>query len=345
MRPNFFHHLHPPTIPEPQARFRYTLAAGGLAVFLMLVLGITGLLEMFFYIPTTDQAASSIQTLTFLVPFGALVRNLHYWSAQLLVIITVIHLLRVLLTGAYGRPRRFNYLLGLALLVMVVLLDFTGYVLRWDEGIHWALVTGTNLVRTIPWIGDAIYTILVGGSQPGPATLIRFYGWHTYGLVIMAAVLLIWHIFRVRRDGGLALPPPALRRDPTRITRFELIRREVLAMLLAAAGLILLSTYVPAPLGAPLSANSTISGSAHAPWFFLWVQEMLKFGNPFLLGVLVPLILLVLLALIPYILPAPDPSELGRWFPKGNRIAQILVIVIFLLILMLTMFSLLPVVQ
>ena len=104
MRPNFFHHLHPPTIPARQARLRYTLAAGGLAVFLALVLLVTGLLEMFYYIPTPDQAGLSIQTLTFLVPFGGLVRNLHFWSAQFLVIVSVVHLLRVILTGAM--PRR-----------------------------------------------------------------------------------------------------------------------------------------------------------------------------------------------------------------------------------------------
>jgi len=345
MRPNFFHHLHPPTIPERQARFRYTLAAGGLALFLMLVLGITGILEMFFYIPTPEQAGSSIQTLTFLVPFGGLVRNLHFWSAQFLVIVTVIHLLRVVLTGAYTPPRRLNYLLGLGLLVLVILLDFTGYVLRWDEGIHWALVTGTNLVRSIPWIGNSVYNILVGGTQPGPATLIRFYGWHVYGLAILAAILLIWHIFRVRRDGGIALPLPAERSDTRRITRFELVRREVFTMLLAGTGLLLLSTFVPAPLAAPISADSTISGTAHAPWFFLWVQEMLKLGNPFLWGVLTQLVLLVLIGLVPYLFPYPISSELGRWFPRGNRLVQILILAIIVLILILTALSLLPLSQ
>ena len=208
MRPNFFHHLHPPTIPAKQARLRYTLAAGGLAVFLGLVLLVTGLLEMFYYIPTPDQAALSIQTLTFLVPFGGLVRNLHFWAAQFLVIVSVVHLLRVILTGAYAPPRRFNYLLGMGLLVLAVLLDFTGYVLRWDEGIHWALVTGTNLVKSIPLLGNVLYRLVVGGTQPGPATLIRFYGWHIFGLTLAAGILVTWHIFRVRRDGGIAVPPP-----------------------------------------------------------------------------------------------------------------------------------------
>src|SRR5512140_1375488 len=106
MRPSFFHHLHPPTIPERQARFRYTLAAGGLAAFLVLILLVTGLLEVFYYIPTPDQSANSIQTISFLVPYGSLVRNVHYWAAQFLVVIALVHLLRVVLTGSYSAPRR-----------------------------------------------------------------------------------------------------------------------------------------------------------------------------------------------------------------------------------------------
>ena len=342
MRPNFFHHLHPPTIPALQARLRYTLAAGGLAAFLSLILLVTGLLEMFYYIPTPDQAALSIQTLTFLVPFGGLVRNLHYWSAQFLVVVTLVHLLRVILTGSYAPPRRLNYLLGMGLLMLAVLLDFTGYVLRWDEGIHWALVTGTNLVKTIPLVGNAFYTILVGGTQPGPATLIRFYAWHIFGLTLAAGILGAWHIFRVRRDGGIAVPPPAFRKDQIRISRFELVRREVLAMLLAGSGLLLLATYAPAPLAASITASSPIVETARAPWFFLWVQQMLKLGSPFFWGVFVPLAVFLLFSLIPYIFPKPVKTELGRWFPKSGRLAQGLAVFILLAVFVLTILALLP---
>src|SRR5215208_5637080 len=177
-RPNFFHHLHPPSIPALQARLRYTLGAGGLAVFLCLILLVTGILEMFYYIPTPEHAAVSVEVITSLVPFGALIRNLHFWSAQALLIVIAVHLLRVILTGAYARQRRLNYLIGLGMLVLVGLLDFTGYVLRWDEGIRWALIVGTNLLKTIPWIGASLYQLAVGGSEPGFSSLERFYTWH-----------------------------------------------------------------------------------------------------------------------------------------------------------------------
>ncbi len=323
MRPNFFHHLHPPTIPVAQARWRYTLGAGGLAVFLCGVITLTGILELFYYIPATDQAALSIQTLTYLVPFGWLVRNLHFWAAQLLLIVCAVHLARVIFTGAYARPRRFNYLLGLALFSLVILLDFTGYALRWDQGVQWALVVGTNLIRHIPLVGRDLYRSLVGGTRLGPAALIRFYAWHIWGLTTCAGILLSWHIFRVRRDGGIAAPPPSLRASRTRITRFELVRREVLAMLWAAAGLIGLAILIPAPIAPPIHDLTALNGDAQAPWFFLWVQQMLQWGDPFFWGVLVPAAVLILLGLIPYISRQPDVGEAGRWFPRSNRPAQI----------------------
>lgn len=339
MRPSFFHHLHPPTIPAAQARWRYTLGAGGTAIFLSFVLVVTGTLEMFYYIPATDDAALSIQILTYLVPFGGLVRNLHFWSAQLLLIVSAVHLARVVFTGAYVPPRRFNYLLGLALFVFSVLLNFTGYILRWDTGIQWALVTGSNLIKTIPLFGDTLYQIIIGGTEPGPATLIRFYAWHIFGLTLIVAFLTGWHAFRVRRDGGIALPPPNLRTDHERISRFELVRRESLAMLLTSAALILLSVFSPAPIASPITQLTSLSAESRAPWFFLWVQQMLKWGDPFLWGVLVPLGILAILALIPYIFPQPAESEIGRWFPRSNRLAQLTIGAIALIVILLTLLA------
>ena len=341
MRPNFFHHLHPPTIPAAQARWRYTLGAGGTAIFLMLVLVITGALEMFYYIPTPVEAALSIQTITYLIPFGGLIRNIHFWSAQLLIIVSAVHLVRVIFTGAYIPPRRFNYLLGLALFVSSIFLNFTGYILRWDTGIQWALVVGTNLIKTIPFFGNKLYMILIGGTEPGSPTLIRFYAWHVFGLMIISAILIGWHAFRVRRDGGIALPPPSLRADPERITRFELVRRETLAMILTSAALIILSIFSPAPIASPirLSVLQSVPESAAAPWFFLWVQQMLKWGDPFLFGILIPVIILLILVLIPYIFPKPLEGELGRWFPKSNRLAQIVLGLIAFIVILLTLLA------
>ena len=408
-RPNFILHLHPPTIPALQARWRYTLGAGGLAVFLCLVLLGTGLLELYYYTPSPERAAQSVQEITYLVPYGGLVRGLHFWAAQALAVIASIHLLRVLLTGAYRKPRRFNYLLGMGLLVIILLLDFTGYVLRWDEGVRWALIAGTNLLASVPAIGTQLVTFVSGGVEPGPGLLVRYYAWHIFGLAAFGAFLLIWHLFRVRRDGGISAPPrvgqlvnpphapveqmgnppnikaaqidnpptaeippeapvrsasflnrvlsrvrrtdkgkatgtPAdageIAKLPTRISRNELLRREVIAILLVGGILILLATFLPAPIARPIDPSIASTVEPRAPWFFLWVQELLKLGDPFLLGVLTPVLLLVFLAALPYIFPRLAESELGRWFPHSGRVIQIIAILIALAIVTLTVLAL-----
>ena len=330
-RPNFLHHLHPPTIPLPQARFRYTLGTGGIAVFLCLLLGITGTLEMFFYIPTPQQAGSSVQVITFLVPLGGLIRGLHFWAAQALVVVSAIHLLRILFTGAYVHPRRLNFLLGLVLFIVAVMFDFTGYILRWDDGIRWALMVGTNLIKTIPLFGARIYSALIGGVNPGLATVTRFYTWHIFGLTLIMAIILVWHLFRVRRDGGISAPPPSLRQDKRRITRYELVWREVFTMLVVGLGLLLISLVLPVPL-APAIQTGNASGQAlattisevRAPWLFLWIQQLLRYGNAFWLGVALPMAVLVLLAAIPYLSPHLPDEQRGRWFPSSGRIVQVI---------------------
>jgi len=342
-RPSFVAHLHPPTIPVLQARWRFTLGAGGMAVFLCLVLTITGLLEMFYYAPTTEKAAITVETITNFVPFGALIRNLHYWSAQLLVIVAFIHLARVVFTGAYGTPRRFNFLLGLGLFVFVVLLDFTGYILRWDEGIRWALTAGTNLLKSVPYVGSNLYIFVVGGSEPGSAALIRFYSWHIFVLSLVGGFFMIWHLFRVRRDGGISVPPAAQRADTKRISRYELLKREIVGMFVGFIILIVLSTLFPAPIAPPIRESTLLNAESSAPWFFLWVQQLLKLGAPFLLGVLLPLTLLILLGAIPYIFTNIKPNELGRWFPRSGRVVQVLFIILVIFILTFTLLSILKV--
>lgn len=346
-RPGFLSHLHPPRIPAEQARLRYTLGAGGLAVLLCIILLVTGLLEMFYYIPTPEKAAITVETLSYFVPLGALVRNLHYWTAQFLVLVGGIHLLRVVFTGAYSAPRRFNFLLGMGMFVLIILLDFTGYVLRWDEGIRWALIAGTNLLRSIPWAGAAFYGFVVGSAQVGPATLIRFYAWHIFALGSAAAFLLIWHIFRVRRDGGIATPAPQFTANemtsPSPISRSQLLSREVLFGLICVIFLLLLAALRAAPLSPPLQGDSTLATDTHAPWFFLWVQQLLKLGDPFLLGVLLPIGVILLVSALPYLTPGLQRVELGRWFPHRGRAVQIIVAILAITILALTLLALLPI--
>ncbi len=333
-RPNFFYHLHPPTIPQREGSFCYTFGLGGISVLLFLVLAITGLLLTFFYVPTPDRAADSIQIITYQVPFGWLVRNLHYWAAQGMVIIVALHLLRVIFTGAYKLPRRTNYVIGMALLVGTLLLNFTGYVLRWDDGTHWALVVGTNLVKDVPLLGPTLYQILVGGAQINDATTIRFYGWHLFGLAIPALFLIVWHAFKVRRDGGIAHQQRVGDHAP-RIDRGQLVKTEMTAALIVLASLILISIVLPAPIG-PVADLPSSPSQAQAPWFFLWVQALLRPLPPVVAGILIPIALLALLIVIPYLI---DRSKDGVavWFNRPGRVAQIIAIAIFIGLIALTL--------
>ena len=215
-------------------------------------------------------------------------------------------------------------------------MDFTGYVLRWDEGIRWALVVGTNLIKTIPGIGDGLYSFLIGGAEPGIAALTRFYSWHIYGLTLAVLGVTAWHIFRVRRDGGISRPQTSRGERLDNIPRSELVRKEVLAMLISGGILVLLSAIFPAPINQPITGSKSLIGDSQAPWFFLWIQETLKWGDPFLWGIAVPLLAVLILALLPYILPNASAEEQGRWFPVGNRVGQILGSLIISVIFFLT---------
>jgi quinol-cytochrome oxidoreductase complex cytochrome b subunit len=333
-RAGFFEHLHPPTLPEPQARFRYSLGLGGLSAFFFVVASISGALLLFYYSPSAEQANASIQLLQYHVPLGWFVRGLHFWSAQALVVTAALHLLRVALTGGFRGGRRFNWLLGLGLIVLLLGLDFTGYGLRWDASIGWALLVGTNLLRLVPLAGETFYRWVVGGAQLGEAAVLRLFGWHIFGLMLPAFGLLVWHLFRVRRDGGIAHAPASPTAVDTRLPRAALVRRELKAMLVAGGALLAVTALAAPALDGPLDL-STLSATAHAPWFFLWVQELLRLGDPLWMGVVVPGAALVLLAFLPY--GIDRGTTLGRWLPRDGRVAQGLTLALALAVSWLTL--------
>jgi quinol-cytochrome oxidoreductase complex cytochrome b subunit len=319
-RPSFFVHLHPPTLPAREARPFYTFGLGGISLLLFLVLGITGVIEMFIYVPTPEGAHESIRQITYLAPYGWLLRNLHFWGGQLMVGTVILHMARVVFSGGY-KSRHLNWLIGVALLFLTLVLNFTGFVLRWDQDTAWALMVGTNLVKSIPGVGTVLHDFLVGGENVGASALLRFYTWHVLALAFVASVLTAWHVFRVRRDGGIS----HIERTP-RVGRGQLVRVEILAMLLTLAALFGLSLLVDAPLGPPADPTALVA-EPKAPWFFLWVQELLRVASPFLAGVLVPLLILLVLGLLPYVL---DRSQEGVavWFNKQGRAAQVVFLII-----------------
>jgi quinol-cytochrome oxidoreductase complex cytochrome b subunit len=143
----------------------------------------------------------------------------------------------------------------------------------------------------------------------------------------------------VRRDGGISNAPAGQSESPEKITRNELLKREVLGVFVGGIILLILSTFVPAPIAPPIRGSTILAADSSAPWFFLWVQQLLKLGNPFLLGVLVPLAIIVFISAMPYIFKDVKQNELGRWFPRSGRIVQLLFTIIAVIIIALTLYS------
>lgn len=199
-------HLHPVKLPETAVRMTYTWGLGGTSVFMFVILTITGVFLMFYYVPAVPDAYYSIQALETDVFMGSFVRNMHRWAAHAMVIVVFLHMVRVFYTGAYKPPRDFNWVLGVVLLAVTFLLSFTGYLLPWDQLAYWAITVGANMAGATPFIGNEVKFALVGGYQLGQATLVRWYTLHVLFLPLLTIVLMSMHFWRVRKDGGISSP-------------------------------------------------------------------------------------------------------------------------------------------
>lgn len=203
---NVFLHLHPTRLHRTHVKITHTYCLGGLTFFMFLGLTVTGVLLMFYYVPSTNQAYANVQALETTVRFGELMRNLHRWMAHAMVFLVFLHMARVFYTGAYKPPREFNWVVGVVLLVLTLLLSFTGYLLPWDQLAFWAITVGTNMIGSGPVVGGISHFMLIGGFDVGQNALIRFYTLHVIGLPLLAAIFMAVHFWRIRRDGGLARP-------------------------------------------------------------------------------------------------------------------------------------------
>jgi cytochrome b6 len=198
---NFFLHVYPVKVPRRILSFRSTFRLGFIATVLFTILFISGMYLMFFYHPAVPEAYFDMHGLSTGVAFGQFVRNIHRWAAHLMVVAVVLHMLRVFYSGAYKRPRQFNWIVGMGLLLLTLGLSFTGYLLPWDQLAFWAITVGTNIAGYVPILGDHARQILLGGPDVGGAALLRFYVLHIYALPFLLVLLLGVHIWRVRKDG------------------------------------------------------------------------------------------------------------------------------------------------
>ena len=202
---NVLYHLHPVKVKRHAVRLSYTLCLGGLSFFLFILLTITGIFLMF-YLPTAPAAYIDVEALSTSVAFGSLVRNLHRWGAHFMVLTVFLHMSRVFYHGAYKPPREFNWVIGVVLLLLTLLLSFTGYLLPWDQLALWAVTVGTNMAGFTPMFGNQVKFALLGGIEVTGNTLLRFYVLHVLFLPFVIVIFMAVHFWRVRKDGGISGP-------------------------------------------------------------------------------------------------------------------------------------------
>ena len=204
---NLFLHVHPVRVHLNTLRLGYTFGFGLISFYLLLILIVSGTVLMFYYNPSTQLAYRSMKDLQYVVTFGVVLRNVHRWSAHAMVLFVFVHMCRVFYTGSYKAPREFNWVIGVWLLIITLFLSFTGYLLPWDQLAFWAITVGSNIAGYMPWIGDKVRFLILGGNEVGQMALLRFYVLHVALLPLVVAVLLGVHFWRIRKDGGLSRPP------------------------------------------------------------------------------------------------------------------------------------------
>jgi quinol-cytochrome oxidoreductase complex cytochrome b subunit len=305
-------------VAEKTLRFTLTWGLGGMAAVLVSLQLFTGILLKFAYGPVPAQAYASLVRLQEGFPFGQLVRNIHFWSANLLVVVVGLHGLRVFFTGGFHPPRRLNWVVGLSLFILVLASNLTGYLLPWDQLAYWATTICVGMLEYIPLIGSRLQQMVLGGREIGPATLRNFFALHTAVLPALIVMLMAFHFWRVRKAGGLVIPrSPAEAPDekPAMVPAHpDLLLREAAVALAAIAGVLVLSLLYDAPLGPP--ANPGLSPNpTKAPWYFAGVQELLVHFHPSF-ALLITAALAFAAFYLPYLNYREAPA--GVWFASAN---------------------------
>ena len=346
---SFFLHFQPAKVNRRVLKFRTTLGLGLISLYLFLILIATGVLLMFYYVPATDYAYQNMKDLEFVVTAGLVLRNMHRWAAHLMVLFVVLHMCRVFYTGAYKTPREFNWVLGVMLFLLTLALSFTGYLLPWDQLAYWAITVGTSIAGYAPVVGQKLKFMFLGGHVVGESALIRFYVLHVVVLPVAAVMLIAVHLWRVRKDGGLARPDepqatqeelssaqlpltktyglmelargttPAVGINPEDevFTWPNLVFREILLFMATVAVLLVLAIFWNAPLE-EIANPVHPPNPAKAPWYFLGLQELVAY-SAFWGGVVVPALLVTALMALPYV--DRKRKGVGIWFSGERKVA------------------------
>jgi quinol-cytochrome oxidoreductase complex cytochrome b subunit len=310
-------HLHPRKVNEASLDFNRSFGLGGMAALLVVLQLLTGILLRFYYDPFPSEAYNSVLFLKNQVIFGQFIRNIHYWSGVFLLLIAFLHFLRVFFTGAYRDLRKTNWLFGLVLLLLIVFLNFTGYLLPWDQLAYWAVTVSTNIIGYLPLVGESLRTTIIRGNELNANTLQSFYSFHTAVLPMLLVILVVYHFWKVRKAGGLLVPPS--KEEPVMVPVVpNLVFKEFIVALVLLAVIFSFGALFNAPLLE--KANPTFSlNPTKAPWYFAGVQELLMHFHPFVAAFILPACVVCFLAALPYLKYEEEPN--GVWFisESGKR--------------------------
>ncbi len=309
---SFLFHIRPRYYEMGSTILTHTFRLGFFTTFFFILESITGIILMIYYVPAPEKAYSSILYLMTQVPYGQLLRDLHRLGAEGMVIFTALHMLRTFLTGSYKKERSFTWLTGVVLLLVTLGLSFSGYLLPWDQLAYWAVTIGTSMAEAIPLVGEQVNLLLRGAPDIGAGGLLRFYLGHVVLLPAIAILVISIHYYKVSREHGISLPakyeegdvtPEKKKWARTRIDYLpDLFSHEIFLTILGLCILVLTVTIFG--FHAPLEhiANPQVTPlDTEAPWYFLWLQGMLKLGDKTLMGIIIPGILFTVLFGIPYI--------------------------------------------
>jgi ubiquinol-cytochrome c reductase cytochrome b subunit len=293
------------------SRFAYTLGSCTLIVFLLQA--VTGIFQLFYYVPTTDQAYNSLLFFWTQVPFGWLVHGLHYWGANAMVVLVCLHVGRVFIWGAYKSPRELTWLLGVCLLVTVMGLSFTGGPLPWNQKAYWEAEVGTSIPGSIPLIGDWVKTLVRGGEVLGQLTLSRFFIVHTAILPSILLVLIGAHLIAFRMFGSVG---PWIEAHRERSGPFwpDQVFKDALMATFIVLILTGLSAFSPPPILGPADPLD-ISYQPKPDWPFLFLYQGLKYfpGKLEPVGTAgIPILLILLLIIPPLLDRRPERNPIHR---------------------------------
>ncbi len=320
---SFLFHIRPRYYEKGSTIFTHTFRLGFFTSFFFFVELITGLILMIYYTPSPAEAYPSILELLSNVPYGKMLRDIHKLGAEAMVIFSVLHLVRTYMTGSYKKERSFTWLTGVVLLGVTLFLSFSGYLLPWDQLAYWAVTIGTSMVEAAPVFGEQANLLWRGAPDIGAGGLLRIYLLHVVLLPMVAILVVSIHYYKVAREHGISLPakfeeggatPDELKNAKRRIDYIpDLLTHEVFLTALGLFGLVaatLIFNY-----SAPLEhiADPQVTPlDTKAPWYFYWLQGMLKLGDKTLMGIIIPTIIAVLLIGIPYIDRNPYRSMYKR---------------------------------